>query len=370
VAGAAFGGGAATVTDLAYSEVGIVSLTPMVADGDYLGAGNVAGSVSANVGRFFPARFALSGGGVTHRVNLGCTPASGFSYLGENFRLGFTLTAQNSAGATTQNYAGAFAKLDPADPAAWNLAGRDGATLFSAASGRLALGSAGGSWTGGVAAAVTLTAAALRAAAPDGPFSAAFGVAPVDGDGVAVAAYDLDADATPGNDHAAVATLPLVFGRLQLSSAIGAADRPLALPVAVQAWNGSAFADAAADSCTRVPAAAVSFGNLRRTLTAADTAVLSPVAISAGRGSLQLAAPGGGRSGTVDVALSLGAAAADASCLQPWTPGAGDAATAGASLAFLRGAWCGAAFDRDPAARAGFGLARGHQAWIYRREDY
>ena len=102
-------------------------------------------------------------------------------------------------------------------------------------------------------------------------------------DGVALAAYDLDTDATPGNDRASVATVALAFGRLQIASAIGAADRPLALPVAVQAWNGSAFADHAADSCTAVPVAAISFGNLRRSVTTADTAATGPVVISAGR---------------------------------------------------------------------------------------
>jgi hypothetical protein len=68
--------------------------------------------------------------------------------------------------------------------------------------------------------------------------------------------------------------------------------------------------------------------------------------------------------------MSLGSGVADASCLQPWTPGAGDAATAGANLGFLRGAWCGASYDKDPAARASFGLPRTREGWVYRREDY
>lgn len=371
VAGGSFSAGVATVSNLAYSEVGIVTLTPSVADGNYLGAGAVSGTASGNVGRFVPARFALSGGSVTHRSGLACSPASSFSYLGENFRLGFTLTAQNSSGGTTQNYSGAFAKLDPASASSWALAGLGGSTTFSTGSGRLALGTASGSWAAGVAGNVSLVAQATRASSPDGPFnSAAFGIAPVDSDGVALANHDMASTAGGANDRTRVATVPLVFGRLRLDSATGAADRALALPATLQRWGGSSFETHTDDSCTTVPTSAVSFGNLRRSLTTADTAASGPIVFSAGRGTLRLAAPGGGRSGTVDVALSLGSAALDASCLQPWTPGSGDAATAGAQLAHLRSAWCGSSHDQDPAARASFGLPRGANTWVYRRENY
>jgi hypothetical protein len=94
------------------------------------------------------------------------------------------------------------------------------------------------------------------------------------------------------------------------------------------------------------------------------------VALAAGVGRLTLAPPAGGRYGSADVALSLGSGATDASCLQPWTPATGDAATAGANLAFLRGAWCGSTYDKDPAARATWGLYRGTDATLYQRENY
>ncbi len=370
VAGGSFSNGVATVNNLAYSEVGIVTLTPQVADANYLGAGNVSGTTTGNVGRFVPARFALAGAALTPRSGLACLPASSFGYLGENIRFAFTLTAQNSAGATTQNYAGGFAKLDPSSAAAFNLAGRDGSTVFTAANGRLALGSASGSFAAG-AAAVQLTAAAARSAAPEGPFSVAFGIAPADSDGVALAAFDLSVTSPfSSNDRATLGTLALRYGRLWLGHAIGAADRSLALPAAVQYWNGSAFADNTLDSCTTVSPAAVSFGNLRQTLTTSDTAVTGPLAFAAGRGSLVLAAPGGGRSGTLDVALSLGSSATDSSCLQPWTPGPGDTATSGATLAYLRGAWCSASHDKDPSARATFGRPGGNAALVYRRENF
>jgi hypothetical protein len=37
---------------------------------------------------------------------------------------------------------------------------------------------------------------------------------------------------------------------------------------------------------------------------------------------------------------------------------------------YLRGAWCGTTYDKDPAARATFGLPRGETATIFRREHY
>jgi hypothetical protein len=143
------------------------------------------------------------------------------------------------------------------------------------------------------------------------------------------------------------------------------------VPIAAQYWSGSQFDTNALDSCTSIPAGAVSFGNLRRTLTSVDTALSgASFGLTAGAGALVLAAPTGGRHGTLDVALSLGTGAADVSCLQPWTPGSGDAATSGANLAFLRGAWCSTGHDKDPSARASFGLYRGTDTMLYQRENY
>jgi MSHA biogenesis protein MshQ len=239
------------------------------------------------------------------------------------------------------------------------------------ANGRLALGTSSGSWSNGVVNAVALTANATRAAAPEGPFDAAFGIAPVDSDGVALGSFTMASSAGGANDRAGIGTVALRFGRLRLSNAVGAQTRTLALPLVGQYWSGSQFETNALDSCTSIAAGAVSFGNLRRTLTTADTALAgSSFGLSAGVGALLLAAPGGGRHGTLDVALSLGGGVTDASCLQPWTPGSGDAATSGANLAFLRGSWCSTGYDKDPSARASFGLYRGADTMLYQRENY
>jgi MSHA biogenesis protein MshQ len=368
IAGTSFGAGAATATNLSYSEVGIATLAASIADGSYLGAGNVSGAASGNIGRFVPARLALSAASVTHRAAAACSPASSFTYLGENFSLRFALEAQNAAGATTRNYTGGFAKFDPTVASAYALVGRDGATVFDTAGMRLSLATATGAWSNGVASAITLTASAARAASPDGPFGAAFGIAPVDSDGVALAGFDMASTAGGTNDRATVASVPLRYGRLRLSNAVGVPQRALSLPVAVQVWNGSAFDVHTLDSCTRVNATGFSVGNLRRTLAAADVNLASSsIAFTAGVGRVDLSAPAAGRYGSADVALSLGGAAVDSSCLQTWTPAR--AATAGANLAFLRGAWCGSA-DKDPSARATWGVYGGSDDKLYSREDF
>ncbi|HEV6968592.1 DUF6701 domain-containing protein [Roseateles sp.] len=370
-----FNGGVATGTSFAWPEVGIITLTPALADGSYLGAGNVTGTTSGNVGRFVPAWFTLSNATVTHRSAAGCSPASTFTYLNENFSLGFTLTARNAAGTTTQNYAGSFAKLDPTAASGWNLAGLGGTTSFSTVGGRLALGSASGSWSAGVAT-VSLSAAALQGATADGPFNASFGIAPVDSDGVAVQTLDLDTDyPSNGVDRALLATVALRYGRLRLQNAMGAANRVLRLPLAAQYWDGStsSFKTNDLDSCTRISSANLSFGNFRRALTSAD-AVMSPATVTVDPTQpvfITLAAPNGSRVGSLDVAVALGATNADASCLKTaagWTPAL--AASAGANLAGLRGAWCGTAATSDPSARATWGLYRGADGVVYQRENY
>ena len=377
-----FSAGSATPATLQYTEVGSFNLATSTVVSNFLGSGqsldavvfNSAGVQSARIGRFTPAAFAVSATSVTHRALAACTPASTFTYLDENFSLRFTLTAQNALGATTQNYTGSFALLNPALASTWQLGGIDGSTPFMTTGGtpRLSVGTATGAWANGVASAVTLSAAALRSTAPDGPFTASFGIAPVDSDGIRIASYDLDTDSPAnGNDRSTVASVALRFGRLRLSNGVGSQDRALNLGLAAQSWNGTAFADNTLDSCTQLPASAVNFGNYRKTLTAADTNITgTSVTLAAGRGTLVLAKPSAGHNGTVDVALSLGSTATDASCLQTWTPGTGDAASAGAGLAYLRGAWCGSAWTRDPSARASFGLYRGADNLIYQRENY
>lgn len=376
-----FSGGSATVNNLAYSEVGSFLLNTGAVVGNFLASGlaldavvfKADGTQSARIGRFVPAGFAVSGFTANHRSALSCTPASTFSYLGEDIGISFTLTAQNATGATTQNYASAngFAKLAAATPASHNLAGISGTTMFKAA--QYTLSNGAGSWNTGVAA-VSFTLNLTRSSTPVGPFmNSQFGIAPVDSDGVAMLTLNLDTD-SPTNvaDSALLGQIPLRYGRLRLQNGMAAADRPLALPLTAQYWDssGNSFKINDLDSCTRVTAANLSFGNFRKTLAAAD-AVMTPNAVTVsptGNTFINFAKPGGGHVGSMDVAIALGAGAspADASCMPAgWRT---TAATTGANLAALRGAWC--AGTSDPSARATWGLYRGSNGIVYQRENY
>ena len=97
-----FGGGVASGTTFNWPEVGILTLTPSVAN--YLGSGTVTGTSSGNVGRFIPNAFAAALN--TPVFATGCA-AGAFSYVGQP--LGYTVapvmtvTAQALGGATTRN---------------------------------------------------------------------------------------------------------------------------------------------------------------------------------------------------------------------------------------------------------------------------
>lgn len=397
-----FTGGSATVANLNYNEVGSFLLDTVGVVTNYLGNGamsldavvfNSIGAKQTNgipatrVGRFIPAGFTVAGFAATHRSDFTCAPASNFTYLDENFGLTFTLTARNAAGETTRNYVGGFAKLDPAAAASYNLAGIAGTTPLKGAA-RLATSfvtpvGTQRLWVAGVAstssgsaaqANVTLTAKVLRGAAPEGPFNTAqFGIAPVDSDGVAMLALNLDTD-SPTNvaDSALLGQIPLRYGRLRLQNGMSAADRPLALSLTAQYWDSSTnnFKINDLDSCTRVTAANLSFGNFRRTLESAD-AVMTPNEVTvnpAGNTFITFAKPRVGRVGSMDVAIALGAGAnpSDASCMPAgWRT---NAATTGANLVGLRGAWCNG--TSDPSARATWGLYRGSNGIVYQRENF
>jgi len=381
---AAFTSGAATASNLSYSEVGSFQLNTTGVTTNYLGTAglsldalvfNASGGQQTRVGRFIPAGFALSGPSIAHRINQSCAVASTFTYLDEDFSLGFTLTAQNASGATTQNYSGAFARLDLATAANFKLAGVDGSTQFKTGNASLVLGtsSSAAGWVNG-AAAVTLRAKAARTATPVGPFdSADFGVAPVDPDGVTMLSPDLNTDGIAGNDTVKVGRIPLRFGRLRLQNGIGPANRKLSLALDAQFWNSTAYNTNTLDSCTRISATNLSFGNLRRTLVASDAAMVgTSVTVASGKGSITLAAPASGHVGSLDVAIAMDTATppTDLSCLKTqagWT--ATKAATAGASQTALRGPWCGNAFS-DPGARATWGVYRGADGVLYQRENY
>lgn len=349
-----FAGGAATGTAFAWDEAGIITLTPSVLDADYLGASDTTGTVSGNVGRFYPHHFAvtpdappidnradLCSGGVL--ISDGVTPCVPvFTYMGEQMDANFTLTAQSLSNTTTQNYAGAFAKIDPAAASNPLGLGAVDSAVPTYLSARLDTSlPASGSFLAGNTA-VSAPFSITRLAAADGPYAALdIGIAPVDSDGVTMGAFDLDTDATPGNDHALLGTTEVRYGRMRLSNAHGSELLPLTIAATAQYWDGAAFVTSATDSISSFAATDVTFGSYYKNLAAGETSVVTPpasVVFANGIASYQLAKPSGGDGnydGSVDMTISV--------------PG------------YL---------PTSAAARATFGVYKGANEFIYLRENY
>jgi MSHA biogenesis protein MshQ len=168
-----------------------------------------------------------------------------------------------------------------------------------------------------------------------------------------------DANVLTNNDKS------MRYGRLRIGGASGSQLLQLRLPVEAQYWNGSVFVSNALDSCTTLVNGNVGLGNFGGNLGVGETSatiVNSP--LQSGRSAIRLSPPGANNQGSVDVTLNLGGGANADACnaLAP-------AATAG-NKTHLRGAWCApGTYSKDPSARARFGINRGSDQSIYRREQ-
>jgi MSHA biogenesis protein MshQ len=264
----AFAAGRALGSTFSWSEVGIITLTPSVADGDYLGAGDIIGVPSANVGRFVPDH-------IDAAVSEGCA-SGGFTYSGQPMTL--ELAARDLVGNMATNYSAATGlsrsvTLAPA-PAlgSFNPAGVP-ATSFS----------------GGIA---NATPAFSFSTNPTVPTSITVGGQDTDGVPLAAAA-----------DITKKQSVAVRSGRLHLTNAYGSEFLPLALSVKVQYWTSNGWQVNVNDSCTVLTAPTNANGGLSNNLSSVATTGLSPV--TAGEARLRLTVPGAGNRGLVDVSGSV-----------------------------------------------------------------
>lgn len=379
---AEWSGGTATVANWRYSEVGNVFLG--ASSSDYLGdtAADIAGSSGLDgtgnaggyVGRFRPKHYAVSGASVTNRSALAC--GGTWSYMGEVFQLGFTLTAQNTQNGTTTNYTGTYATLNPTVFANWVLGARSGTTNLTP---RIDTSFAPtGSWSNGVASNVAITTAILRNTPddPDGPFaSIQFGIAPVS-ETAAMNTLDFDADNNSVNERKNLGISTEVrFGRLRMESAVGSEKLQLPIQLETQYWSGAATGFVRSpDSCTSVARQNIALGTYTGNLNACETMVNpASVTFSSGLATVNLTAPCTGspctgNDGTVLLTMVLGAPSGNYCSAVGAGPGP---AAASAGLSYLRGRWSGAMWTDNPVSRAAFGLYGGQpNNFIYFRENY
>jgi len=303
--------------------------------------------------------------------------------MGEGMRLTLRLLAQNTQGATTQNYNGVYAKLNP-NP----VGGPNAALVFGARSGttnltlRLSANYPGAvpAWASGVlniplSDPVYVTVGRATPDNPDGPYTGTlFGIAPVDSDAVAMNTLDFDADGNTVNERRDLGVSGTVrFGRLVVRNANGSQLVPLPVQVEAQYWSGApanAFITNTQDSCTSIASANVAMGNYTSNLSGSptcETAISGGGTLSAGRRTLLLAAPGNGNNGSVDLTVNLGALPAGNTCT---TLGGAPVSATTANLPYLQGNWTGGTYTVNPFARATFGVAKGAEEVIFIRENF
>jgi len=367
----AFANGVATGAGFNWDEVGIITLTPSVGDTDYLGAGDVTGTTSGNVGRFSLGKFVLQGVSFDERADLcqsgvlvsdGVTAcASTFSYTGEQINARFTLVPNSLNGVDVLNYvdsataANDFAKLDPTTFAGLNLGAVDRVsagfphylTARISNSGMPVATCATALCFQTGTAAVTVPFMLSRSASTHVVYGTAdIGIAPVDSDGARVEGlgataglcnnpnasdcYDLDVDASAGNDRAQLGTTEFRHGRSHLDNAVGSELLALAMPVRLEYWDGTRYVASADDNLSLLTLA---LDNYLGNLASGETTLTAPV-FASGVGRVGLSAPGAGNSGSVDVIVTA----------PSYLPG--------------------------DTARGTFGVYKGNKAFIYLRESY
>jgi MSHA biogenesis protein MshQ len=391
-------GGAATIANWRYSEVGNVFLratsTDYLADtaADVSGRSGFDGTGNAGgyVGRFRPKSFVVSSVGLTTRADVACAPASAFTYMDEGMKLAFKLTAQNTQGTKTANYTGSYAKHDPTSGgsnnpvSAFGIGARSGTTNLTGRARAFYAVTPPPAWSSGeldLTGANALVASIARNSPdnPDGPYPALqLGLAASDGE-TAMNTFDLDVNDDAANDHKSLGVSTEVrFGRLRLDNAFGNEAHRVAVPMRVEYWGSAGgFITNTDDNCTSIPRSAIALAFDAPSvsqLAACETAVdADPVAFKAGVAALGLSAPGVNNRGAVVLTVNLGSAGGSY-C----NPGSYVAAGS-AAMPYLLGRWNAAdddgnantAYDDKPSARAAFGVYGSQPGnFIYFRERY
>jgi MSHA biogenesis protein MshQ len=365
------GSGVATATNLAWSEVGTVTLTGSVTDNNYLGAGPVAGNASAALGRFYPDHFTLAGS-----VSVPC----GFAYMGQS-AIDITAGRLEARSLVTSG-----PPTDPpSDQVVTNYRTNYPVSLASVAfvaadadgvdrSARFSPAPTATAWTAGVYAISGTGMAFARDVAPDGPYdnfnlglratdasdyASVLGAGPVMTIGGCTAAGHCTARAL-----ASGSPMKARYGRLRVGNTIGSANLRLSMPLETQYRTaGGGYATNTVDSCTTITQNRILQGNALKglpVLTFAATA--NPIVFAGGRATLTIDAPH--HNGSRDLSVNLTAAGAASNCV-----GLAGATAAAGDMTYLRETWC-AGTQHDPAARAAFDVYPKGDRFIYQRENY
>ena len=365
---ASFTNGASTGTDFAYSEVGIITFTPRIADSDYLGAGDVAGTTTGNVGRFIPSDFLVTTNAPLFLTGCG---AGTYTYIGQPFGYSvapvFTATARAFGGSTTRNYTGAFFKMINSTLTSRTYSATTGtldtsglpATTTDPAIADLANGTATLTFSSG-------TGISFNRTTPVAPFDASIrlSINVLDSDGVAATANPVSVGGASGIGFSAGANQR--YGRVAFRNAVGSELVNLPLPLRSEYYLSDTvgFVTHTSDSCaTPVTLTAIGYGGQ---LGAGETCALDSGAPGASGFGCSAAAPAAAR-------FKVPPAAGDFN-LTLAAPGSGNTGTVTLQAtvpAWLKFDWNQAAAGNEfPTGIATFGVFNGKDTRIYERESY
>ncbi|MBI1732533.1 MAG: hypothetical protein HYR49_07160 [Gammaproteobacteria bacterium] len=366
-----FTAGAGSTATARYAEVGIIEISTVISDGDYLGIGAAATALargkSGRVGRFRPFEFTVTGN--TPAFTPACNAdTTDFTYLDQPFNYAtaaqVTITAKSKLGATTTNYDSAWWKLANFSATYAHDGGAlpGGVTLDSAAASHAAVDCSGGVCDGVFTSTFAGPFMYSRTVTLTAPFAAAVDItlsSITDSDGVTYAGNPFKFENivfTGGANQQR-------WGRLAISESVGDPALTVDVPVTAEYYDGAAFVQNADDDCSAFDlandvsltneASGTQDGDQSMTIGGGTTSVTSGNGLM-GNGSdlMTFSAPGSGNTGLVDIAVDL------------------DTAT-GADLPWLFFDWDGdGIFDTTTSGRASFGIISGPQSIIYSREPW
>ncbi len=255
-------------TAIAWNEVGSFTAYASIADGDYLGAGDVTGTTSGTVGRFYPSLIVLNSSSTDNSCSSG-----GFSYLSEpGIDVIYELEARNLAGGVVVNYDNVDLTYDTGSVNYAVEDNDDGTDLSARLTSLDAI-----SWGDGVASFNDSTVSFARDMDAisgdtliDGPFTQLqIGINIDDQDGANIGNLDMQPDEADDPTNCVVATncsfrqigttLNAVFGRLLTRDSHGPETAPLSVPFQTEFWQNNQFFLNTDDSCTSLPRTDIAF---------------------------------------------------------------------------------------------------------------
>ena len=328
------------------------------------GGGNVTGTTSGNIGRFYPNQFVLSSDGVIDA----CTPGTDFTYMdAPNLAIAYTITAKNAAGATVTHYDTSDGYAVASIAAVAEATSNNGTNLSSR------LTHATTSWNAGIYAINDTAAKFARGSSPESEINLEIGLTLTDSlDSRNFNSLDMNAGTSGNcasnsscNSRDLTGNPKLRWGRMALSSASGSETQALGVPLLTQYYNGSSFITNTDDGCTTIARSKIEFndgaintaanltidigsGSNNSTgsssnvnLSSADLVVVS------GDGNLSFSAPSDGDRGSFTVAIDL------------------------TNLPWLKYDWDldGSHDDSPPGVTGTFGIFGGHSKILFRRES-